>query len=106
MPSPAVKISLAAALYGGVVALTLLPPGAETPGAAGLVALLLVVVAIPVAGWVRTKVRLGRAHQARRQANLAAFWTTLAEISWLEDLHLQPATEPNRSTYIRTRGGS
>jgi len=102
MATPRVKIIVAAALYGGVVALMLLPPEPPLLGSAGLVGLTLLTLGLAAVGWVVNKVRIERTDRAQRRLELAAGWRVLAEIGWLEELHLMPAREPNRSTHTRT----
>ena len=102
MASPTVKIVVALALYGGVVGLMLLPEEPGLLGSAGVVALTVVALALGAIGWVLNKLRIERANRAQRRLDRSTDWQALAEIGWLEDLHMMPATEPNRSNHIRT----
>ncbi len=102
MASPIVKTFAAAVLYGSVVAVTLLPHGVEARVLVGLAALTLAALGLAAIGGVRKNLRLEQAKRAVLRANMVARWESFVEISRLEELHLLPASEPDRSTHTHT----
>ena len=101
LESPQFRSIVAALLFSGVIAVTLLPSVAEFLSSPSVILFTLIAVSIAVALWAGRKLRrlwTGRAVSAEAAA---ARRETAREISTLEQMHELPAYEPDRSAYTR-----
>jgi Kef-type K+ transport system membrane component KefB len=101
LESPQFRSIVAALLFSGVVAVTLLPSVAEFLTSPSIILFTLIAVSIAVALWAGRKVRRLWTERAVLAGAAAARRETAREISTLEEMHELPAYEPNRSAYTR-----